>query len=253
MYSKRLTLVNRDVLRRIVMGSVDRAVDVAQEGNLIDTLVAELARSLRREGRAIRGLTRRQFLEELERSNHELLQLRRQAESELSNLQAELMLHRRMLDDAHAAMVARADADAPIFDAKVRDDLARLFDRAEAGELTLQELRAEVDALVLASSSEGRDRMLDAWAVERDRQVDLLRRRINKLNRSLEASEEALQRLSSQAEEDPGIASIYRTVQGLEMTANHLARKRVMLAEIYRANLRLREQFTHGGLPSASG
>jgi len=246
MYSKRLTLVNRDVLRRIVMGSVDRAVDVAQEGTLIDTLVAELARSLRREGRAIRGLTRRQFLEELERSNHELLQLRRQAESELSNLQAELMLHRRMLDDAHAAMVARADADAPIFDAKVREDLAALFDRAEAGELTLQELRAEVDALVQASSSEGRGRMLDAWAVERDRQVDLLRRRINKLNRSLEASEEALQRLSSHAEEDPGIASIYRTVQGLEMTANHLARKRVMLAEIYRANLRLREQFTNG-------
>jgi hypothetical protein len=247
MYSKRLTLVNRDVLRRIVMGAVDRAVDMAQEGALIDTLVAELARSLRREGRAIRGLTRRQFLEELERSNHELLQLRKQAESELSNLQAELLLHRRMLDDAHAAMVARADADAPVFDAKVRDELAALFDRAEAGELTLQELRSEVDALVLASSRDGRGRMLDAWAIERDRQVDLLRRRINKLNRSLEASEEAIQRLSSQAEEDPGIASIYRTVQGLEATANHLARKRVMLSEIYRENLKLRERLVAGG------
>lgn len=240
--AKHLTLVDRDVLRRIVRGAVDRAVDCAQEGELIDTLVAELARSLRREGRAIRGLTRRQFLEELERSNHELLQLRARAQAELSDLQAELVLHRRMLDDAHAAMVARADAEARVLDAEVLKGLALLFDLAEAGEISLSELRSRVDELVLATSRDGRGRMLDAWAVERDRQVELLRRRINTLNRSLSASEEALQRLSAQAEEDPGIASIYKTVQGLEATATNLARKRVMLAEIYRENLKLREQ-----------
>jgi hypothetical protein len=241
MYPRNLTLVNRDVLRRIVRGAVDRAVDSAQEGELIDTLIGELAQSLRREGKAIRGLTRRQFLEELERSNHELLQLRAQAQAELSDLQAELVLHRQMLDGAHAAMVARADAEAHVLDAKVLDGLALLFDLAEAGEISLSELRGRVDELVLSNSRDGRGRMLDAWAVERDRQVELLRRRINKLNRSLLASEEALQRLATQAEEDPGIASIYRTVQGLEATATNLARKRQMLAEIYRENLKLRE------------
>jgi len=248
MITKSLTLVDRDILRRIVRGAVDRAVDVAQEGELIDTLVAELARSLRHEGRAIRGLTRRQFLEELERSNHELLQLRARAQAELSDLQAELVLHRQMLDDAHAAMVARGDAEARVLDAKVLEGLALLFDLAEAGEITLSELRSRVDELVLATSRDGRAGMLDAWAVERDRQVELLRRRINKLNRSLLASEEALQRVSAQAQEDPGIASIYRTVQGLEATATNLARKRTMLAEIYRENLKLRESMTaaHG-------
>ncbi len=240
MYPKKLTLVNRDVLHRIVRGAVDRAVDCAQEGELIDTLVAELARSLRREGRAIRGLTRRQVLDELERSNHELFRLRARAQAELQDLQSELELHRRMLDDAHAAMVARAAADATVLDARIHDDLAELFDRAERSELSLADLRREVDAAVAAAAQKGRTRMLDAWADERDRQVELLRRRIVKLNRSLDATEDAYQRLAAEAEDD-GWASGFRTVQGLEASATQRAKKLVMLAELYRANLQLRE------------
>ncbi|TAJ13020.1 MAG: hypothetical protein EPO68_13400 [Planctomycetota bacterium] len=73
------------------------------------------------------------------------------------------------------------------------------------------------------------------------RQIDLLERRIAKLNGLLERTEQALQRIAAMKYVDPGIASIYRGVQGLSADAEALASKRDLLEKIFQANLELKQ------------
>jgi hypothetical protein len=246
MYPRKPNLASREVLHRLVRDSIARAIEISSEGALVETLAFELGRAIRREvardGRALRGATRDGLLTELEQTNEAMLAERERAAAELAEVQSELALHRAMLDDAHGAMVRRADADAPVMDEELRGALVGLFDRAAAGELSLEELRAATLERVRQASDASRDAMLAAWSAERDKQVDQLRRRLDKLNRSLAASEQALGRLAAQREIDPGIASIYRTVQGLDEMTQDASRKRLMLAEIYEANLALQKR-----------
>jgi hypothetical protein len=66
--------------------------------------------------------------------------------------------------------------------------------------------------------------------------VDVLERRIAKLMRALELAEDEISRLRSEVGTDSGIASIYRTVQGLQPDEPLLDAKRALMRELYRAN-----------------
>lgn len=72
------------------------------------------------------------------------------------------------------------------------------------------------------------------------RQIDILERRISKLTQLLEQTEANLQRISAMKDVDPGIASIYRNVQGLSSEEEALAFKRSLMREIFQANLDLK-------------
>ena len=74
------------------------------------------------------------------------------------------------------------------------------------------------------------------------REIELLQRRIAKLTQSLGLTEQELARLRSLKDLDPGLESIYRTVQGLGNEDLHRELKRELMAKIFEANLDLRRQ-----------
>jgi hypothetical protein len=71
---------------------------------------------------------------------------------------------------------------------------------------------------------------------------DVLERRIDKLNKALAATEDALRRVASMKHLDDGIASIYDSVQGLSDEALNFARKKELLAVVFLENLEIQKK-----------
>jgi len=69
-----------------------------------------------------------------------------------------------------------------------------------------------------------------------------LEARIAEQRRLLDASEEELERLLREKSLDPGIASLYRDVQGLDPSERNYKKKKELLAVIYQANVELLRQ-----------
>jgi hypothetical protein len=65
-------------------------------------------------------------------------------------------------------------------------------------------------------------------------------RRIAKLMSALDESRAELGRLQESSKVDPGLASIYRDVQGLSGEAKDASAKREMMAVLFEANLELK-------------
>jgi len=70
--------------------------------------------------------------------------------------------------------------------------------------------------------------------------VDILERRVRKLRAALSKMETDLADLARQAEIDPGLASIYRDVQGLSSEESERERKSALLTQIFEQNVALR-------------
>lgn len=77
---------------------------------------------------------------------------------------------------------------------------------------------------------------------QRDDHVDRLERRVAKLVHSLEETEQALNRIAAMKDIDPGIASLYRAVQGLSPEESNRALKKEMMELIFRANVELQKK-----------
>ena len=72
------------------------------------------------------------------------------------------------------------------------------------------------------------------------REIELLERRIAKLTLRLTHTEDELARLAALQAMDPGIASVYRGVQGLSPLDAARSAKRALMQEIFQANLELK-------------
>ncbi len=81
-------------------------------------------------------------------------------------------------------------------------------------------------------------------AISARKQVDMLERRITKLTESLSATEIELKRIAAMKNIDVGVASIYRTVQGLSQDEDQFAAKAEMLKNIFEANMALRAEMS---------
>lgn len=77
---------------------------------------------------------------------------------------------------------------------------------------------------------------------EHSKQVELLERRLAKLSDTLETTEGELQRAALRANIDSGVASVYRTVQGLSDVEDDSELKQEMMVKIFEANLELKAQ-----------
>lgn len=75
-------------------------------------------------------------------------------------------------------------------------------------------------------------------------QVTQLQRRLNKVTASLEETEDALRRRKAQGPVDTGVASIYRSVQGLADVEDDYELKKEMMSKIFEANIELRSQLS---------
>ncbi|MBL8862261.1 MAG: diguanylate cyclase [Planctomycetes bacterium] len=77
---------------------------------------------------------------------------------------------------------------------------------------------------------------------EKQRQIEILERRIAKLTQALGLTEEELRRVASLKGVDFGLPSIYKTVQGLSGAEPEFERKKVMMLTILEANLALKRE-----------
>jgi diguanylate cyclase (GGDEF)-like protein len=106
-------------------------------------------------------------------------------------------------------------------------------------------------AAALRSFQDQKSQVQAGSDADKDRQVELLERRIAKLTDLLGITEEELKRVAAMKGIDLGMASIYRTVQGLSLDANQYERKREMMRTIFETNFHLRQQI--GPLPPKQG
>jgi diguanylate cyclase (GGDEF)-like protein len=96
----------------------------------------------------------------------------------------------------------------------------------------------EVLALAVKKMEANHDLMREQHA----RQVELLERRLTKVSDSLEETESVLRRSAAAGAPDTGVASIYRSVQGLADVEDDLVLKKEMMSKIFEANLELHNQ-----------
>ena len=82
-------------------------------------------------------------------------------------------------------------------------------------------------------------------------EVALLERRIGKLNASLSEARQLLGRLQGGEEEDSGVASVHREVQGLRGDEADYEKRSSLLREVFQMNLELRQQTKDEALPAA--
>jgi diguanylate cyclase (GGDEF)-like protein len=73
------------------------------------------------------------------------------------------------------------------------------------------------------------------------REIELLRRRVDKLSQSIGLSEQEIGRLRQSKDVDDGVASVYREVQGLSLDDARAELKKHLMSSIFEANLDLRQ------------
>jgi len=160
----------------------------------------------------------------------------------------------RILCQVIANVVVEGDLD-PLLDkaaleARTKDELHRLMREAQEGRPpeegndrgALQDQIARLEEELDRHRAElAQDRALTPEEVQA-REIDRLQRRITKLNRALEANEDALRRLALEKNVDDGVASIYGDFQGLSGDDAKYREKREMIHVVFVNNLKLKNR-----------
>lgn len=198
------------------------------------------------EREAVADATKAEFLR-LMRSNESLLReksevqvLKERAEEEIDALRRQLAIDQQALamkleGEAVADRIRHASEDAALAD-RLREALA-------AGGLKV-DAATEERALAVVLESLGRERAAadQAKGALRDREVENLQRRIEKLTQSLSTTEHRLRQVAAMKNIDDGISSIYREVQGLDDGAADVGKKKELMSAIFAANMRLQKR-----------
>jgi hypothetical protein len=137
---------------------------------------------------------------------------------------------------------ARPASVAPPTSPAAASPFARLLDARLKELAPLLRERADLRARIVELAEE-RPAAADEPEASRGelQSLDLLQRRTAKLERALHEARAALAYVSGLEHVDQGLASIYRTVQGLSEADPTRAKKREALEEVFRANLALQK------------
>jgi hypothetical protein len=114
-----------------------------------------------------------------------------------------------------------------------------LFEREPDQSEGVLRLQKEVIALIKSELERWRNSSTVTKLLDNQSQVELLERRVAKLTDSLGITENALNKVAGMKNIDLGVASIYRTVQGLSSDDDQAEQKSAMLQSIFEANLEL--------------
>jgi len=228
---RRMRVVSRDRLLR--------SLSLAVEETLLEFsgLSPVARRTLRREierrfegailarARRVRGLTRAEALREFERAHGALGKEHGEARRELAELEQRL----------REAQAAASHAPAAALDSAV---LARALEADLEELLRAPDPRASLAGVVEREAERRAQAIALALAQEHDK-ADLLERRLVKMRAELATMERALAELERRAATDDGVASIYRTVQGLSPNEPTRDVKRELMQQIFEANVKL--------------
>ncbi len=238
-------LKKRGVKKVNVLG-IDRIVSLIEEA---------VHRSLRRKLLAVdrdevADATKEEFLkllrhnEDLVRSRDELKEQQELAQQESDELRLELQRGKQELDEKLEAAQVKARGQFEIENEELGHRIEEIFEGLHDGDSAESEaVRLRITDFLMTTLDGERKKAIRAMESARDRDVDLLERRITKLNESLEVTERNLlqAQVEGPAELDSGIASRYREVQGLDAQDAKFGRKQGLMADIFKANLLLQK------------
>ena len=143
-----------------------------------------------------------------------------------------------------AATPARAGAAAPgdsVSAQLIGEKIRELFGLTDQDGDLLRRIEQEVVAQALRELKAELLKQATRPDEEHRREIDLLQRRIGKLTQQLGMTEEQLQKVLRAKTVDPGIASIYDSVQGLSADEVQGELKRELMSKIFEANVALRK------------
>lgn len=251
---QKLNLVGRDQFARAVSAAVRHGIETHFEGAdparieaAVNTAKSGMVHLLRRESKAVRGLPKAAFLKDVKESKAKIEAERETAKRELEGLLGQLTSRRDEVGQMEANLVAESRLSGMEQDYELSQRVQAMF-AALDDTPELREIRGQVTKLMLTQMQSERDKVIDAQMAEHRREVANFERRISKLTSSLELTEEELKRIAAAKGIDPGVASIYRDVQGLDAGAADYETKKELMSCIFEANLALQK----GGQPAAS-
>ena len=160
----------------------------------------------------------------------------REAEAEIAGLRDDLAAQRASFRHEEALLREEASEVGGLQQAALVDRIQAIFAKVPRTP-EIEAVEKEIIALAVAELFEGRQKAIEAQMAEHARLVDQLERRIAKLTSLLGVTEEELQRVLAMKTIDEGVASIYRTVQGLGAEAAQAEQKKAMMAVIFQENL----------------
>ncbi len=167
------------------------------------------------------------------------------ARGALDKLEGELAQRRAQVERQREAL-ARVDGEVGDADERLVEKLRSLF--AAWGSSPDNPTPLEREVIELAVAELRRERAAGSAAIleQQAKSIALLERRIAKLNQLLGETEAKLQAARKRAEGDPGVASIYDSVQGLDDEDALFEKKAQLMASIFQANLELRNELVAG-------
>jgi hypothetical protein len=165
--------------------------------------------------------------------------------------QQELDKERKELFDGILAALPRPAppvAQAPAQSDKLGETLLEILRSLGITIASIEELDRDTIAAAISRMADARASAASSEVSEARRTIDQLERRIVKLSTALGVTEEELQRIAAMKNVELGVASIYRTVQGLDVDTDNKERKREMMKTIFQANFELKKSLSgHAG------
>ncbi len=180
--------------------------------------------------------------EDLAKQKDEVEKLKERAEEEVQLLRDELGRQKRNLQERLNFSEVDVKRRYAGENAAIAQQIDALF-RAQIDRSTpnLAELRDQLLEHTLALLDTERKAVMIAQEAARDREIDVLQRRIGKLNEALADSEQQLAHAATAIRQDPGLPSVFKQVQGLSADDVQAAKKKELMAVIFKANLALQK------------
>ncbi|MFN7590956.1 MAG: hypothetical protein ACK501_12425 [Planctomycetota bacterium] len=229
-------------------------VNVLGIDRIIALIEAAVHRSLKSrlvgvEREAVADATKAEFLrllrsnEDLQREKSAIEQQRERAEEEIDQLRREIAQQSQALqlklDEDALELANRYDGENAAIARKVSEVVQSFVHTPGVAVSTVEQRLME---LVMNVVSGERQAAEEARRALKDREVDNLQRRIKKLNDSLSQTEQRLQQVAAMKSVDGGISSIYREVQGVDLGDQQAGKKKELMADIFKANLKLQKK-----------
>ena len=229
-------------------------VNVLGIDRIIALIEAAVHRSLKSrlvgiEREAVAESTKAEFLRLL-RNNEDLQRQKSEVERARERAEEEIDVMRRELNEKRQALQLKLEQDAVDLANRYQGENAEIAMKVSdvvralvaSGDASTSMVEDKLMELVMNVVSGERENAENARRALRDREVDNLQRRINKLNDTLSKTESRLQRVSALKDVEAGISSIYREVQGIDEADEQAGKKKELMSEIFRANLKLQKR-----------
>ncbi|MBL8857909.1 MAG: hypothetical protein JNL28_05345 [Planctomycetes bacterium] len=165
----------------------------------------------------------------------------REAEAEIDGLRIELEERKKSFEREALVLEEEASEIGGLQQAQLVDKIQQLFAGVERTD-AIQALEGQILDLAVKELFEERRKAVAAQMAEHRRQTDILEKRIAKLTSILGVTEEELKRVMAMKNIDAGVASIFRTVQGLSADDNQVETKKALMSEIFKQNLSLQKR-----------